>query len=57
MHEYETQFRNLVGQITAIEELDKVAYFIDGLKQATKMEVNYQAPRDIRGRLEISHPL
>ena len=27
-----------------MEELDKVFYFIDGLKAATKMEVNYQAP-------------
>ena len=27
-----------------MEELDKVSYFIDGLKAATKMEVNYQAP-------------
>src|SRR5436305_7349521 len=26
-----------------MEELDKVFYFIDGLKAATKMEVNYQA--------------
>ena len=27
-----------------MKELDKVSYFIDGLKSATKMEVNYQAP-------------
>jgi hypothetical protein len=47
VHEYGTQFRNLVGQITAMEELDKVAYFIDGLKPATKMEVNYQAPETL----------
>ena len=25
-------------------ELDKVIYFIDGLKPATKMKVSYQAP-------------
>src|SRR5262245_27520849 len=44
MHEYRTQFRNLVEQITAMEELDKIAYFINELKPATKMEVNYQSP-------------
>ena len=27
-----------------MEELDKISYFIDGLKAATKMEVNHQAP-------------
>jgi hypothetical protein len=47
VHEYGTQFRNLVGQITAMEELDKVSYFIDGLKAATRMEVNYQAPETL----------
>ena len=27
-------------------EQDKIAYFIDGLKPSTKMEVNYKAPQD-----------
>jgi Retrotransposon gag protein. len=44
VHEYGVQFRNIIGQILNMEELDKVSYFIDGLKAATKMEVNYQAP-------------
>ena len=47
VHEYGTQFRNLVGQITVMEELDKVAYFVDGLKPATRMEVNYQSPETL----------
>ena len=54
VHEYGTQFRNLVGQITAMEELDKVAYFIDGLKQATKMEVNYQAPETLEDAWKLA---
>ena len=41
VHEYGSQFRNIIGQILNMEELDKVSYFIDGLKVATKMEVNY----------------
>jgi hypothetical protein len=27
-----------------MNELDKVSYFVDGLRSATKMEVSYQAP-------------
>ena len=30
-----------------MEELDKVAYFVDGLKPATRMEVNYQSPETL----------
>ena len=44
VQEYGTQFRNIIGQISDIAELDKVTYFIEGLKPATKMEVAYQAP-------------
>ena len=44
VHEYGAQFRNLIGQITDIAELDKVTYFVEGLKHATKMEVNYRVP-------------
>ena len=54
VHEYGTEFRNLVGQITAMEELDKVAYFIDGLKPATKMEVNYQAPETLENAWKLA---
>src|SRR5579862_6765279 len=38
------EFRNILGQITDMSEADKVAYFTDGLKPATRMEVTYQAP-------------
>ena len=44
MYEYGAQFRNLIGQITDIAELDKVIYFVEGLKHATKTEVNYRVP-------------
>ena len=41
------EFRNVIGQIEDIRELNKVMYFIDGLKQATKVEVNYKAPNNL----------
>src|ERR1700741_1007538 len=44
VQEYGMNFRNLIGQIDEIAEIDKVTYFIEGLKPATKMEVAYQAP-------------
>jgi len=40
------RFRNLLGQIEGMGDLDQVAYFIEGLKPATRMEVSYQAPTD-----------
>jgi len=38
------RFRNIIEQIENINELDKVSYFVDGLKGATQKEVAYQAP-------------
>jgi hypothetical protein len=45
--EYGTQFRNIVSQIDTMGQLNQVAYFIDGLKPATKMEVSYQSPKTL----------
>jgi hypothetical protein len=38
------RFRNIIEQIDTMNELDKVSYFVDGLKLATQREVAYQAP-------------
>jgi Retrotransposon gag protein len=54
VHEYGVQFRSLMGQIENMEELDKVSYFIDGLKAATKMEVNYQAPANFEDAWKLA---
>ena len=35
-------FRNLIGQVDEMSELDKVTYFVDGLKSAIRAKVNYQ---------------
>ena len=44
VQEYTTRFRNIMGQIEEMGELDKVNAFSDGLKLATRQEVKYQAP-------------
>src|SRR6185369_149476 len=44
VQEYGAQFRNIMGQIDNMAEIDKVTYFLEGLKPATRMEVAYQAP-------------
>src|SRR5215213_2249375 len=44
VQEYGSQFRNIIGQIENMNEIDKVTYFIEGLKPATRMEVAYQSP-------------
>ena len=38
------RFRNIIKQIDTMNELDKVSYFMDGLKMSTQREVAYQAP-------------
>ena len=44
VQEYSSQFRNILGQIEDMSQLDQVSYFLDGLKPATRAEVGYQAP-------------
>ena len=43
VQEYGMRYRNIMEQINDINELDKVSYFVDGLRPATRMEVSYQA--------------
>jgi hypothetical protein len=54
VHEYGAHFRNLIGQITDMADLDKVTYFIEGLKPATKMEVNYQSPANFEDAWKLA---
>ena len=48
IRDYVYRFRNLVGQITGMGQLDQVMHFVDGLKPATQTEVNYQAPTPLQ---------
>ncbi len=44
VQEYGMRFRNIIEQIDTMNELNKVSYFVDGLKSVTSREVAYQAP-------------
>ena len=44
VQEYGMAFRNLLGQIDDMAEADKIAYFVEGMKPATRMEVSYRSP-------------
>ncbi len=37
-----------------MSELDRVAYFIEGLKQHTKAKVNYKAPSTLEEAIQIA---
>ena len=51
---YVYEFRNLVGQITGMGDLDQVMFFIEGLKQATRTEVNYRVPQNLEEAIEVA---
>ena len=38
------RFRNIIEQIENINELDKVSYFVDGLKGTIQRKIVYQVP-------------
>jgi hypothetical protein len=54
VQEYVFNFRNLIGQIEGMGKLDQVSHFIDGLKHATQVEVNYRAPEAIKDAIKIA---
>ncbi|CAG8583776.1 6954_t:CDS:1, partial [Dentiscutata heterogama] len=54
VQEYAARFRNLLGQIEGMHEADKVMYFTEGLKGATKAEVNYRAPETLDDAVKLA---
>ncbi|CAF1683141.1 unnamed protein product, partial [Didymodactylos carnosus] len=52
--QYIYEFRNILGQIDAMVEADKVTYFIDGLRGRTKAEVSYKAPATLAEAITIA---
>ncbi|CAG8515479.1 27073_t:CDS:2 [Dentiscutata erythropus] len=44
VQEYTSRFKNLLGQIKEMHEVDKVIYFTEGVKGAMKAKVNCRAP-------------
>ena len=43
-----------MGQIDDMSEADKVTYFTEGLKPATRMEVGYQAPANFEDAWKLA---
>ncbi|CAG8520373.1 6935_t:CDS:2 [Cetraspora pellucida] len=54
VQEYARKFRNLLGQIEKIAEPDKVMYFTEGLKGATKAEINYWALKTLNEAVKLT---
>ncbi|CAG8656675.1 15309_t:CDS:2, partial [Cetraspora pellucida] len=51
--EYASRFQNLLGQIDRMHKADKVMYFTEGLKSATKAEVNYHASETLDDVIKV----
>jgi len=43
-----------MGQIANMDEMDKVMHFVNGLKMATQVEVNYNMPQTLKMAIEIA---
>jgi len=52
VQEYTSRFQNIIGQVEGMGELDKAIYYMDGLKNATRMEVSYRAPTTLATAIE-----
>jgi len=51
IYDYVYAFRNLMGQVQDMGELDRITYFIEGLRTETKREINYQAPKNLEAAI------
>src|SRR5688572_14502481 len=54
VQEYVYKFRNLMEQISNMDEMDKVMHFVNGLKLATQVKVNYNMPWTLEMAIEIA---
>ena len=54
IQDYVYKFRNLVGQIEEMGQLDQVMHFVEGLKPVTRVEVNYRAPKTLADAIDIA---
>ncbi|CAG8817493.1 13883_t:CDS:2, partial [Cetraspora pellucida] len=54
VQEYVSRFRNILGQIDGMHKADKVMYFTEGLKGATKAEVNYHTPENLDDAIKLA---
>ena len=54
VRDYNTAFLELIGQLDHIDEDDKVAYYTNGLKSQTRMELTYKAPRTLERAINLA---
>ena len=54
VQEYVFEFRNLMGQIEQMHELDQIQHFVEGLKAQTRAKVNYKAPPTLEEAIRIA---
>jgi transposase InsO family protein len=54
IQEYVFKFRNLIGQVDDMAEMDQIVYFVDGLKPSTRAKVEYKAPVSLEDAIRIA---
>jgi hypothetical protein len=54
IHDYITSFRNVISQVTSMDEDDKIGYFTFGLRHATKNELTYRAPSTLEEAMNLA---
>lgn len=54
IQEYVFLFRNIVGQIVDMSELDLVVNFIEGLRESTKTELVYRSPKTLEDAVRLA---
>jgi len=54
VQDYVYKFRNLVSQIEEMGQLDQVMHFVEGLKSATRVKVNYCTPDTLTDVIEVA---
>lgn len=54
IHEYVEKFRNITAQITDMNPLDTIHYFIEGLRDQTKTELYYRDPSSIDEAIHLA---
>ena len=54
IHDYVNRFRTIISQVLAMEEIDKISYFIEGLIPAAKKELFYRNPQSLESAIVIA---
>ncbi|CAG8665329.1 15384_t:CDS:2, partial [Dentiscutata heterogama] len=52
--QHQQYLRNILGQVESMDEADKILYFTEGLKAATKAEVSYRSPENLEEAIRLA---